>query len=207
MQALLFEMKPRAGHEDNYFSHAAKLRPLLDQEEGLIFIDRFKSVSRSGVILSHSLWQDEAAIARWRTHPQHHNSQAAGRNKHFEDYRLRISHVLEYVSKGQEAKSWSAEGAYSKSGSPRFLVIVSSQGAPYSDQGESFVSVNSEDAYANIIDVETEAAGREILASFENTPNAQTAVLCLVSRDYGMFNRAQAPQYFPPVGGQLGIEK
>lgn len=205
MQALLFEMKPRDGHEDNYFSHAAALRPLLEQQEGLLFIDRFKSLSRPGVILSHSLWRDEAAIAKWRTQQQHHQSQAAGRNTHFEDYRLRISHVLQHRSKGEETQHWSADGAYSKSESTRYLAIIGSIKEPFSDRGEAFASVNFKDVYVTVTDVETDAAGRDLMASTETSPTVQTAVFCLVSRDYGMFDRAEAPQYFPPIKRQEGV--
>ena len=112
MQALLFELKPREGHEEHYFRHAAALRPLLAQQEGLNYIDRFRSLSRPGVILSHSLWRDEASLAKWRTNRRHHRSQAAGRDEHFEDYRLRISHVLAHASRGQEEKHWTRDGAY-----------------------------------------------------------------------------------------------
>ena len=30
-------------------------------------IERYWSLAREGVILSHSLWRNEASIARWRT--------------------------------------------------------------------------------------------------------------------------------------------
>ena len=59
MHALLFEVEPRPGHGDHYFEHAARLRPIVDAEPGMLFIDRYQSLARAGVILSHSLWQDE----------------------------------------------------------------------------------------------------------------------------------------------------
>ena len=101
MHTLLFEVQPRAGHEDHYFAHATRLRPLLDAHPGLLFIDRFKSLVRPNIILSHSHWQDEASLARWRTDAQHRRSQAAGRNQHFEDYRIRISRVVTHYVRGE----------------------------------------------------------------------------------------------------------
>ncbi len=204
MHALLFEMKPRDGHEEHYFRHAAALRPRLEQHDGLIYIDRFKSLVRPGVILSHSMWRDEASLAKWRTDTHHHNSQAAGRNKHFEDYRLRISHVLEHAEKERDMREWSDEGAYSApdSRTPRFLVIVASKDKPFSDLGEAYLSVNFDDAYVNVIDAGSRSAGREIRASADENPAVEKASLCMVSRDYGMFDRAEAPQYFSPVGGE-----
>lgn len=201
MHALLFEMKPREGHEEHYFRHAAALRPRLELHDGLFYIDRFKSLSRPGVILSHSMWRDEASLAKWRTDPHHHNSQAAGRTKHFEDYRLRISHVLEHGERGQDASTWSDAGAYSASESrpPRFLVIVASQNKPYTDLGEGYQSVNFDGAFVNVIDVESRVAGQEIREAANADPSVEKASLCMVSRDYGMFDRAEAPQYFSPV--------
>jgi len=200
MQALLFELKPRKGHEEHYFRHAAALRPLLAQQEGLNYIDRFRSLSRPGVILSHSLWRDEASLAKWRTNRRHHRSQAAGRDEHFEDYRLRISHVLAHASRGQEEKHWTRDGAYraAESRTPRYLVIARCENEPGQERGESFASVTADGAYVSVVEHEDESDARATWASFANA-DVPTSILCMVSRDYGMFDRAEAPQYFPPI--------
>lgn len=201
MHALLFEMKPREGHEDHYFRHAAALRPLLEQQDGLLFIDRFKSLSRPGVILSHSWWRDEASLAKWRTNAKHHKSQEAGRNKHFQYYRIRICHVVSHAVAGQENKHWSKDGLYSsiETQSPRYIVIAGGHGEPFSDQGEAFQSVNRDDAYISLIDAEDEASAQSTSLNARDSASVSFAMMCLVSRDYGMFDREQAPQYFPPV--------
>lgn len=201
MQALLFEMRPRAGHEEHYFQRAAALRPLLEQQEGLIFIDRFRSLARPEVILSHSHWRDEASLARWRVDAKHHAAQAAGRNQHFADYRLRIAQVLRYLARGKSTQEWSQAGAYSDPDlqASRFLAIVASEQKPYPDYGDAFKSVNIENAYLAIVDLETEDQGRTLVTSASQETNVTGAMLCLVSRDYGMFERAEAPQYFPAV--------
>ena len=62
MQALMFEVKPKEGHEQHYFDRAAALRPRLERNDGILFIDRYRSLSRAGVILSHSHWRDEPSI-------------------------------------------------------------------------------------------------------------------------------------------------
>ena len=41
-----------------------------------------------------SFWEDEAAVACWRTHPGHRGSQSAGRDGIFAGYRLRVAAVL-----------------------------------------------------------------------------------------------------------------
>ena len=60
MLALFFEVCPRAdGGWDRYLAIAAGLRPLLAEQEGLLFIDRYRSLLRPGTILSHSLWRGD----------------------------------------------------------------------------------------------------------------------------------------------------
>lgn len=203
MQALLFEMQPRIGHEDHYFRHAATLRPILMQHDGLLFIERFKSLKRPNVILSHSLWCDEASIARWRTDRQHHKSQTAGRFKHFEDYRIRISHVLRHVEHGGAQQKWPKDGSYNDAATTpdRFLTIIRTKEMPGIGEGEVFESVTEQNSYLTVASVSSEEdghskikeAGDDILLS---------ALLSRVSRDYGMFERAEAPQYFGPVEQQ-----
>ncbi len=202
MQALLFEVEPRAGHEDHYFSHAAALRPLLKEHTGLIFIDRFKSLSRPEIILSHSHWRDEAAIAKWRIDAKHHKTQAAGRNKHFKDYRIRISHVLQNYARGANVAAWSSEGAYSdpETHDTRLLTIIASEQKPFAQEaGETYLSVNFDETYLTVASVQTEAAGRDLIHLASRTATVTNAMLSLVTRDYGMFEREEAPQYFEPI--------
>lgn len=199
MHALLFEVAPRAGHEDHYFTHAAALRPLLAAHEGLLFLDRFRSLTHPNIILSHSHWRDEAALAKWRTDPTHHRSQAAGRNQHFRDYRIRIAHVLQNYTRGKETTEWSHDGAYRDPAAhkPRFVVIVATQGEAIQNGGEAFRSVNVEDSYLAVSTPEAEADGRALVAGASRSAHVTNAMLASVSRDYGMFDREEAPQYFP----------
>ena len=94
MIAVIFEAHPHAAFRDDYFRIAAELRPLLDEIDGFISIERFQSLSDEGRILSLSFWRDEAAVAQWRTLEAHRAAQAQGRASIFQDYRLRIAHVV-----------------------------------------------------------------------------------------------------------------
>jgi len=201
MQVLLFEMKPRPGHEEHYFRHANKLRPLLLKQEGLLFIDRFKSLSRAGVILSHSLWIDEAAIAKWRTDSEHHRSQAAGRNKHFEDYRIRISHALEAHESGKQPEQWGHAGSYraATQNGNRLLVIAASTGEACHGSGEVFLSVNIDKSFLSVESTNSTAQAQKMVATAKQNPAVSRVILSSVSRDYGMFERSEEPQYFAPV--------
>jgi len=201
MQVLLFEMKPRAGHEEHYFRHVDKLRPLLLKQEGLLFIDRFKSLSRAGVILSHSLWRDEAAIAKWRTDSEHHRSQAAGRTKHFEDYRIRISHALEAHESGKQPEQWSHSGSYraATQNDSRLLVITASTGEAYHGSGEIFLSVNIDKSFLSVESASSTTQAQQMVATAKQNPAVSRVILSSVSRDYGMYDRSEAPQYFAPM--------
>ena len=94
MIAVIFEAEPHAAHRDDYFRIAAELRPLLEDIDGFISIERFQSLSEETRILSLSFWRDEQAVAQWRTLEAHRAAQGEGRARIFRDYRLRVAHVL-----------------------------------------------------------------------------------------------------------------
>ena len=94
MYAVIFEVEPEAGREQDYLDIAARLRPELEKIDGFISIERFRSLSQEGKILSLSFWRDEEAIARWRQQEQHQAAQRAGRDKIFRDYRIRVAAVM-----------------------------------------------------------------------------------------------------------------
>ncbi|MDJ0944487.1 MAG: antibiotic biosynthesis monooxygenase [Kiloniellales bacterium] len=94
MIAVIFEVKPRQGKRQAYLDIAADLRPLLDQIDGFISIERFESLTQSGKILSLSFFRDETAVAAWRSLEKHRNAQRAGRGGIFDNYRLRVAGVI-----------------------------------------------------------------------------------------------------------------
>lgn len=93
MIAVIFEVIPAEGRYDDYLDHAQRLRPLLEQIDGFISVERFQSITQPGKLVSLSFWRDEEAVRRWREHPQHRATQAAGRAGIFTDYRLRVAEV------------------------------------------------------------------------------------------------------------------
>jgi heme-degrading monooxygenase HmoA len=94
MIAVIFEVEPKPGRRDAYLDAAARLKPLLEQIDGFVSIERFESLTRPGRLLSLSFWRDEEAVREWRNVEAHRRTQAAGRNEIFEDYRLRVAAVL-----------------------------------------------------------------------------------------------------------------
>lgn len=105
MIAVIFEVWPRADAKQDYLAIAAALRPLLDQVDGFISIERFQSLSDPGKLLSLSFFRDEAAIAEWRRLEAHREAQAAGRAAVFEDYRLRIAGVVRDYGMSERAQA------------------------------------------------------------------------------------------------------
>ena len=62
MQAVFFEVQPYPGHMGHYFEHVDRLRPVLTQHDGMVWIDRFRPIGRDDALLSHQLWRDETAM-------------------------------------------------------------------------------------------------------------------------------------------------
>lgn len=94
MIAVIFEVYPSEGQRETYLEIAAELRPLLDDIDGFISIERFESLSTPGKLLSLSFWRDEEAVSEWRKMQEHRAAQRAGRSGVFDDYRLRVAGVL-----------------------------------------------------------------------------------------------------------------
>ena len=94
MIAVIFEVWPAEGYKQAYLDIAAQLRPLLEEIDGFISIERFESLTEPGKILSLSIFRDEQAIEAWRQLEKHRAAQAYGREKAFKDYRLRIAGVI-----------------------------------------------------------------------------------------------------------------
>lgn len=105
MIAVIFEVVPKIGHRQEYLDIAASLRPLLDQVDGFISIERFESLTMPGKILSLSFFRDEAAVAQWRSLEPHRAAQRAGRGEIFEDYRLRIASVIRDYGMNERAQA------------------------------------------------------------------------------------------------------
>lgn len=94
MIAVIFEVYPGKDQLDPYLDMAAKMRPLAEQIDGFISVERFESLTTPGKLLSLSFWRDEAALDDWRRLAAHRSAQKAGREIMFDDYRLRVVSVI-----------------------------------------------------------------------------------------------------------------
>lgn len=204
MIALFFEVTPKVGEENRYLDIAASLKPALERNGGVLFLDRYKSVSRPRTLLSHQIWADEAAMVRWRIDGQHHGAQTAGRNRVFEDYRLRVGPVIAEGGEGGGVVPQTEGIAYNDPliTPERFVIVVRSHTRPIpaGERGETFESVYREKEFAWVGTVRDRPEGYEALRHVASSDCVSAAQLCLVSRDYGLTDRREAPQYFPAIG-------
>jgi heme-degrading monooxygenase HmoA len=85
-------LKPSSAHR--YFELAAELRPQLEQIDGFLSVERFKSLSTEEKYVSLSFWRDAAAVERWRRREAHQLAQSLGRSEIFADFRITVANVF-----------------------------------------------------------------------------------------------------------------
>jgi heme-degrading monooxygenase HmoA len=194
MFAVIFEVNPRAEARDEYLGHAATLRPELVAIEGFIANERYASLTRPGWLVSLSIWRDEKALIRWRTHALHHDIQGKGRSTVFADYHLRVGEIVTDTQIAeplpqQRFDTTEAGAAKAVTLTERMLDRAPVAARPDAD---SFDSI-------------TRPGNGLYLQSWRDLPSAEAAIggtpghhrVVRIIRDYGMFARTEAPQYFP----------
>ena len=189
MHALFFEMLPKPGHLDHYFDHVARLRPVLERHEGLAFLERYGSLTEPDLLLSHQLWESEDAIAGWRADTEHRRSQAAGRSTHFADYRIRVGERIRHCPPG--ATRMTRQPAGMQAGS---IVLALYGTAPVMDGAFSaFESFTRKGRYISLGSFGTPAEMDEDLAARGTLAGIDEIAAYAIRRDYGQFDRAEAP--------------
>jgi heme-degrading monooxygenase HmoA len=199
MFAVIFEVNPRAEAWQDYLDRAAALRPDLVGMEGFIDNERFGSKTRQGWLVSLSLWRDEKSVIRWRTQTRHHFTQEAGRNSVFADYRLRVGEVT------------ADSGGDTALPQQRFDATETSafKALSLTEQPVQTLAIPPDAAEADLFESITRPGVGLLLQSWPDTSAAEAAMtggsartrVVRVIRDYGMFRREEAPQYYPPAPG------
>ncbi|BBT70929.1 MULTISPECIES: antibiotic biosynthesis monooxygenase family protein [Enterobacteriaceae] len=105
MIAVLFEAQAAADHQARYLVLAAELNAALAHIPGFIAIERFKSLSREGTILSLSWWESEASVLEWKRNALHQMAQEEGKRTIFSHYRIRIAQVIREYSSDERGGS------------------------------------------------------------------------------------------------------
>ena len=204
MLSLFFEVAIKPGRIDQYLNLAASLKPELEAMGGCLFLDRFKNLSRDNLILSYQIWQDEGSLTAWRVQAHHHEVQTLGRDKVFSDYRIRVAQVIFEARCGQPV--WQAEqrSLYNdpKRRPPTYLLATESKNKELpvaSDwRSEAFASVSREGQYAHLIELPNHQSGVALAPRLFDEPSTDYIRIVEVTRDYGMYDRTEAPQFYPP---------
>lgn len=204
MLALFFEVCPRPGLMQRYLDLAASLRPLLDQSGGCQFIDRFRSLDREGWLLSYQIWRDEAAMTAWRVHAAHHGVQCIGRDEVFSDYRLRVAQVVREECPGKPAWQPQRLNTYNDPAArpPRYMVVADSSArldALGEAKFERYESLYRPGKFAQVAGVASFAEALDMTEVCRVGGPVDSFRSCEIERDYGMYDRAEAPQFHCPV--------
>ncbi|MCJ2058505.1 antibiotic biosynthesis monooxygenase [Methylobacterium sp. J-048] len=218
MFSVIFEVHPGAGRREAYLEHAKMLKPELEGMDGFIDNERFVSRTRPGRVLSHSTWRDEKSVIRWRTHAGHHLIQEKGRFEIFSDYHLRVGEVTadSHPPQGHAVREQRLDAT--EVGRSKACLLI--EAAPREGQslpddlvgalglapaGDGLVAADVFDSFYNPGKVMLLSSWIDADAASAFTPAvpAEAARIRVrsvrVIRDYGMFDRRESPQFYPPV--------
>jgi heme-degrading monooxygenase HmoA len=218
MFAVIFEVQPRKERFEEYLEVAKSLRPEIEKIDGFIDNERYASKRKEGRILSLSTWRDEKAVVRWRTLAVHHQAQEKGRLEIFADYHLRVGEIVADTAppKGQIMREQRLDET--EVGAAR-AVTISELPAKDGTAGSADLAADLGLAKAStpgLLDHELfesiyNPGKLLLLAAWKDAADAQrwkpNAMAggglrhrrVRVIRDYGMFERREAPQYYPPL--------
>ncbi len=224
MFSVIFEVLPNEGKKDEYLEFAKHLKPILETVDGFVDNERFESQLRPGWVLSHSTWRDEKSVVRWRTEGEHHVVQAKGRFQIFGDYHLRVGDVTADTDPPREAPILERRFDETEVGKAKlvtFTEITPRKGAAFTNQADLLPAhlgldlanraIVAHDVWASIYNPGKMA----LLVSWSDakagrlwTPRKIDGIETLrhrsvrVVRDYGRFDRREAPQYYDDVKGR-----
>ncbi|HEY5226435.1 MAG TPA: antibiotic biosynthesis monooxygenase [Methylovirgula sp.] len=222
MFSVIFEVHPNAAQWDAYLDNAKLLRPELEQVEGFVDNIRHKSLTRQEWILSLSGWRDEKAVVRWRTQMRHHMVQEKGRSEILSDYHLRVGQITQDTRIPNGFRLEEQRLDETEVGEGRTITLIDGKRLP------DWVTQSKPEEIAAWLGLDSAASGLVAWDVFEAVLTPGEIILLLswkdranaaafeanaalqdgkrlrqirVVRDYGMFDRREAPQYYPDAKG------
>jgi heme-degrading monooxygenase HmoA len=216
----MLEVNPKSDQFDTYFGMAKILRPELEKIDGFVDNTRYASLTRPGWLLSLSSWRDEKALVRWSVKTNHHKVMQAARDRVFADYRMHIGEIVvdTRVPAGQTLLQQRFD--VTEAGIGKAITLLDAKREP------EWVKQAGADAVAKSLGFDPGASGVVAWDVFDavTTPGEVIALVkwadlataeasepdatlpegvrlrhIRVVRDYGMFDRREAPQYFAEV--------
>jgi len=220
MFSVIFEVHPKPEQWDAYLGYAKMLKPELERIEGFVDNVRYRSLTREGWLLSLSGWRDEKALVRWRTQAMHHDVQEKGRSEVFLDYHLRIGQITQdtRLPDGQMLREQRLDET--QTGSATAITLLDGK------RPAEWVKRSGCNDVARWLGLSPDASGLVAWDVFDAVLSSGDIILLMswrdrgaaeafqrelslpdgarlrgvrVVRDYGMFDRREAPQYYPDV--------
>jgi heme-degrading monooxygenase HmoA len=226
MFSVIFEVHPRAEQWDAYLGNAKMLRPELEQIDGFVDNIRYRSLTREGWILSLSSWRDEKSLVRWRTQMRHHEVQEKGRGSILSDYHLRVGQITgdSQLPEGHTLLDQRLDETEIGQGTA-ITLITATRPPEWTDTNNPYDCAeslglnpwNGGSTSWDIFDAVLTPGDLILLVSWRDNAAAQAyedksffkdefrVRRVRVIRDYGMFDRREAPQYYPDAVGAKTI--
>jgi len=224
MFSVIFEAQPQAGQTDAYLDSAAMLGHELGAVPGFVDNIRYRSLTRDGWILSLSSWRDEKAVVRFRTDAQHQAAQEQGRAGLFADYHLRVGQEIYDTRLPDGCELLEQRLDETEVGNGRAITLIDARqstdwvaahnaqeialhlGFDFNSYGDC-ISWDVFDAVAASGDIILLVLwkDRETAMAFAQSafvPDDARVRAVRIIRDYTMFDRREAPQYYPDVPGR-----
>lgn len=220
MFSVIFEVHAKSDQWGVYLGYARMLRPELEQVDGFVDNIRYKSFTREGWILSLSSWRDEKSVVRWRTHMRHHEVQEKGRSEVLLDYHLRVGQLTRDTRLPDGYALHEQRLDETETGEATTVTLIDAKRPPewvkearpddvakwlgLVPNASGLVSWDVFDAVLTPGDIILLMSWRDQAAAeaFEGTVSLQDGARLRrvrVVRDYSMFDRREAPQYYPDV--------
>src|SRR5262245_8191816 len=225
MFSVLFEVHPKPDQWEAYLGYARMLKPELEQIEGFVDNVRYRSLTREGWLLSLSNWRDEKAVVRWRIQAKHHGVQEKGRSEIFLDYHLRVGQLTQDTQLADGCVLREQRLDETAAGAAPPVILIDGKGPPARvaqagpgevagwlglvPGGAGRVAWDVFDAVLTPGDIILlmswrDQAAAEAFATKVALPEGARLRQVRIVRDYGMFDRREAPQYYPDVKRAAG---
>ena len=225
MFSVIFEVHPKPAQWDAYLGNAKMLRPELEKVDGFVDNIRYRSLTREGWLLSLSGWRDEKAVVRWRTATGHHMVQEKGRSEILLDYHLRVGQLThdtqvpsgQVIAEQRLDETEIGEGTTITFIDAKWPAGLSKDAPPTEIAGRLGLDPGAKGLVGwDVYDAVLTPGDLILMMAWKTAANAETfgKVAALpeggrlrhvrVIRDYGMFDRREAPQYYPAVARQPG---
>ena len=213
--AVVFEVKPDQARGADYLRIAKGLRPELTKMPGFLENERFRSRSHPGYLLSVSLWDDEKALVRWRTVEKHHQAQRDGLQGVLDDYHIRVGEVTRVAGPYADRQVGWMRQDQTQVGVAGALSIIDGVVPPDSSlwkfagnmanghgdavSADIFDHLTTPGRIAMLIGWRTQQQANAFAeaAMQHNDVHAQIYAIRVI-RDYGLKDRREAPQFYPP---------